>query len=244
MKQSLLSRLISSISPKKDGGSDEGYEDEQPSLRRTRLKRLAIVGAVLVGYSLFQFQTTGDVNWPNKLLQNMGADAGKYPTRPEAGWRKAAEAIDTLAAKREGQAPAEFQLTGRVVRIADGDTISVLDDASEQHKIRFYGIDAPEQDQPHGEAARNALVQWIENRNVGVVIIEEDDYGRTVGTVYWNNRNINLALVEEGHAWWYDHHAPLERHLQAAQDDAIANQKGLWANDKPIPPWDWRRGAR
>jgi endonuclease YncB( thermonuclease family) len=244
MKQTLLSRLASSIGMKnRRVGTDTEY-GAHPSRRITQLKRVAIVIVALAGFSLFQFKTTGEVSWLGSLLDGAGSDTANYPTRPEAGWRKAFDAVDSVAAKKEGQGPSGFQLTGRVVRIADGDTISVLDSENQQHKIRFYGIDAPEQGQPHGEAARDALVAWLENRDVGVVIIEKDDYGRTVGTVYLDNRNINLALVEEGHAWWYSYHAPRELHLKHAQEVAFINQKGLWSGASPIPPWDWRRKER
>ncbi len=47
-------------------------------------------------------------------------------------------------------------VSGRVVGISDGDTVTVLDADKKQHKIRINGIDAPEKRQPFGERSRLA----------------------------------------------------------------------------------------
>jgi endonuclease YncB( thermonuclease family) len=209
-----------------------------------KVQKIGMVIVLVVGYSLLEFVTTGAVNWPYKLVGRSAEEVGDYATRPEAGWRHAADAVDDLASKREGHRVSGVDLSGRVVRVADGDTISVLDSDNVQHKVRFFGIDAPERDQPHGDAARDALARMVEDRSVGVVIVQTDDYGRTVGTVYVDDRNINHALVEKGHAWWYRYYAPNERHLEAAEMTARLNSFGLWREENPIAPWDWRRGRR
>ena len=125
--------------------------------------------------------------------------------------------------------------------INHGDTLSVLDAANAQHKIRLYGIDTPERDQPHGKIAWSALSELVAGRSVGIVEVETDSYGRTVGTVYLGDQNVNLAMVEQGHAWWYRRHAQYERPLEAAEKQARREGLGLWADSNPIPPWEWRR---
>jgi endonuclease YncB( thermonuclease family) len=135
-------------------------------------------------------------------------------------------------------------LTGRVVRVADGDTVTILDRRNTQHKVRLYGIDSPERDQPYGKAAKNALVGLIDNRPVEVVVITKDSYGRTVGTLYRDGVNINEAMVAAGYAWWYQHFAPHERRLEEAEQRARAQRVGLWAEPQPMAPWDWRRRQR
>ena len=52
-------------------------------------------------------------------------------------------------------------LTGRVVAVADGDTVTVLDEHRTQHRIRLQGIDAPEKAQPFGERSRQHLAQRV-----------------------------------------------------------------------------------
>ena len=91
---------------------------------------------------------------------------------------------------------------------------------------------------------RRALAALVQEQTVGVVIVETDDYGRTVGTLYRGDTNINLAMVNDGHAWWYRYYAPHERNLEAAEKDARLNRRGLWRQDGPVPPWEWRRGRR
>ena len=128
--------------------------------------------------------------------------------------------------------------------MADGDTVSVLDEDNTQYKVRLFGIDTPEQDQAHGRAARQALVDLVDDRQVGIVVIETDDYGRKVGTLYYAGTNVNLAMVAGGHAWWYRHYAPHERQLAVAEREAREQGRGLWTKPDPVPPWDWRRGRR
>ncbi|MDX1733554.1 MAG: thermonuclease family protein [Halioglobus sp.] len=209
-----------------------------------KTKRLAVIIVVVLLYSGFEYLVTGAVNWPRKLLQQSTTSVGDYVTNPETGLGRAAEAVDKLGAAREGQSPEAFDIVGRVVRVADGDTISVLDANNKQHKVRFFGIDAPERDQPQGDAAQLALARLVEDRDVGVVVIETDDYGRSVGTVYRGNLNINQAMVKGGYAWWYRYHAPHERHLEAAEQGAREQARGVWSEANPVAPWDWRRGRR
>lgn len=209
-----------------------------------RSRGISLLLFALVLYSAWEFSTTGSISWPQRLFSESKESVGDYATRPEAGWRKAADAVNSLGEAREGQRPTDVDISGRVVRVADGDTISVLDRNNRQHKVRFFGIDAPERDQPHGAEAQEALRRLVDDQQVGVVIVETDDYGRTVGTVYRDDTNINHALVQGGHAWWYRYHAPHERHLEAAESAARRAGRGLWAADKPVAPWDWRRGRR
>ena len=72
-------------------------------------------------------------------------------------------------------------------------------------------------------------------------MVDTDRYGRTVGVIYHENQNINLVMVQHGHAWWYHKYAPYDRPLQAAESEAKGAQRGLWALPDPIPPWEWRR---
>lgn len=213
--------------------------------RNTGRNRKAVTTLVVVAlaYSTLEYARTGTVNWPGELFSTVAERVTGYAWREDAGWRKAADRIEELGGSREGDAP-DFDFEGRVVRVADGDTVSVLDASGAQHRVRLFGIDSPERDQPHGAEAGKALAARIKDRRVGVVVVEKDDYGRTVGTLYLGDANVNAVQVEEGNAWWYRYHAPHERHLEAAEQRARAARRGLWRDERPIPPWDWRRGRR
>ena len=212
--------------------------------RARRLRGLCVILALLLGASLAQYLTTGGLRWPGELVRSVTAIVQDSASSPRAGWRKVADALETAGAAREGDPVPAFDLAGRVVRVADGDTVSVLDATNTQHKVRLFGIDSPERDQPYGRSSQRALADLVANRRVGVVVAATDDYGRQVGTLYREDTNINLALVAGGHAWWYRHYAPHELHLAAAEAAAREQGLGLWADPHPVPPWDWRRGRR
>lgn len=199
---------------------------------------------VLLALSLFQYLNSGAVTWPGAAGRALLETLAEYAGRPEAGWRRAADAVGKVGAAREGEPAPDFDLTGRVVRVADGDTVSILDASNSQHKVRLFGIDTPEQNQPFGKAAKNALRDLVSQKTVGVVVVTTDSYGRTVGTLYHDAVNINVAMVASGYAWWYQHFAPYERKLAAAEQQAREQRLGLWSEPHPVPPWDWRRGQR
>jgi endonuclease YncB( thermonuclease family) len=135
------------------------------------------------------------------------------------------------------------QLRLRVVGVNDGDTLTGLDHAKTQYKIRLEAIDAPELGQPHGQAAKRALSSKVFGKDVVVIPKTIDRYGRTVGQVLIDGRNANLEMIEEGMAWHYEHYDDDER-LREAERGARAAQKGLWQDRNPEPPWDWRRQER
>ncbi len=78
-------------------------------------------------------------------------------------------------------------LTGKVVKITDGDTLYVLDANHKQHKIRLAGIDAPERKQAYGLASRKHLASIVAGKQVRVEYQKRDRYGRIVEKV-WVNR--------------------------------------------------------
>ena len=118
-------------------------------------------------------------------------------------------------------APAGSQtLTGRVVRIADGDTITVLDSSDTQHRIRLEGIDAPESHQAFGTQSKKNLSQMVFGKDVTVVYQKTDQYGRLVGKILLVGKDINLEQVKAGMAWHYKEYqreqTPEDRELYAA----------------------------
>lgn len=95
-------------------------------------------------------------------------------------------------------------LEGKVVRIADGDTLTLLTDSKTQIKVRLHGIDTPERKQPFGKGAKDALSAMVAGKRVRVEVTDKDRYGRTVGRIIGEgNRDINAELVRQGFAWWY-----------------------------------------
>lgn len=140
-------------------------------------------------------------------------------------------------------------ISGRVVHVADGDTITVLDAGKVQHKIRLAGIDAPEKAQAYGQRSRESLDELVAGRTVIVETTKKDRYGRSVGKILVNGRDINIEQIRRGMAWFYRHY---ERELSAsdqqsydrAEVEAKDYRRGLWADKNPTPPWDFRQKKR
>jgi endonuclease YncB( thermonuclease family) len=137
-------------------------------------------------------------------------------------------------------------LTGKVIKVADGDTITVLDNANTQHRIRLQGIDAPERKQAYGNASRQHLASLVAGKAVTVEWDKRDRYGRIVGFVLVDGQDANLEQLKAGMAWFYRYYqkelSPDKRTLYAqAEDKARVERVGLWRNKNPMPPWEWRR---
>lgn len=130
-------------------------------------------------------------------------------------------------------------ITGRVVSVHDGDTLTVLEGTT-QIKVRLAEIDAPELKQPFGTRAKFALASRVFARDVRVECAGKDRYGRVLGTVFLGQESVNLWLVRNGWAWRYEKYSKSEA-LKAAQDVAKNGKLGLWADPNPIPPWEWRK---
>lgn len=135
-------------------------------------------------------------------------------------------------------AAAEF--TGRVVRIADGDTVTVLTTDQQQVKVRLSQIDAPERSQPFGNRSRQSLAALVFDKTVRVVIEDTDRYGRTVGRLHADNLDINAEQVRRGMAWVYRQYSDDPALLELEQQARNA-RRGLWKDPSPIPPWQYRR---
>jgi len=108
---------------------------------------------------------------------------------------------------------AQLQITGRVDRVIDGDTIDILDSASTRFRIRLDGIDAPESNQQYGKESTKKLSVLTLGKDVRILSSGRDRYGRFIGRIYINNVDINLEMVKNGCAWHYK---------QYSKDEALA----------------------
>jgi endonuclease YncB( thermonuclease family) len=137
-------------------------------------------------------------------------------------------------------------LSGRVVKIADGDTLTVLDKSNRQHKIRLVGIDAPEHAQPFGTVSRRNLADLVFGKTVAVEWHKQDRYQRVLGKVLLNGQDVNLKQIKAGLAWYYKQYDKdlrrVDKQLYAeAQKAASLKGIGLWSDATPVAPWDFRR---
>ncbi len=134
-------------------------------------------------------------------------------------------------------------LTGTVVRVADGDTFTLLVDGNRQIRVRLHGIDCPERGQPYSRAATDHLKALLAKGNIRVTEMDTDRYGRTIGMVYAGGVNVNESLLANGLAW---HSSVFDQRPAWAELEALAREQqlGLWAERNPVAPWDWRKTRR
>lgn len=146
-------------------------------------------------------------------------------------------------------ASAQKWIEGRVVGVADGDTLTVLDSENKQHRIRCQGIDAPERAQDFGEAAKKRLSGMAFGKEAAVRYDKLDRYGRVVGKVLVDATDVCGEMVVSGLAWHYKQYEgeqkPAERAGYAeAEKRARGLGIGIWSQAVPVAPWDFRRLKR
>ena len=138
------------------------------------------------------------------------------------------------------------EITGRVVGVSDGDTITVLVDGHDSVKVRLVGIDAPEKAQPFGAVAKRNLSDHVFGKTVTVETTKKDRYGRVLGRVLVNGADVCLEQIRAGLAWHYKQYTKeqtVEDQVTYAKFEAEAKDRkvGLWSDDAPTPPWLWRK---
>jgi len=137
-------------------------------------------------------------------------------------------------------------IEGLVVGVADGDTITVLDQQKNTYKIRLQGIDAPEKKQAFGEKSKQSLHDLVHSKQVRIEYDKEDKYGRIVGKVTVEDVDVCLQQLVLGMAWHYKKY----QNEQSVSDRALYSDTelksqslklGLWTEDTPMPPWEFRK---
>jgi endonuclease YncB( thermonuclease family) len=134
-------------------------------------------------------------------------------------------------------------ITGKIVGVSDGDTVTLLTDENEQIKIRLAAIDCPEKKQDFGNKAKQFTSDFCFGKKVKVLTTGTDRNRRVIGFVYVKGRCLNKELLKAGLAWHYkkynndDEYAYLE-------NEARANKIGLWSMKNPVAPWLFRKSMK
>lgn len=132
---------------------------------------------------------------------------------------------------------ADFE--GQVVKVADGDTVTVLHNR-EQVRVRLGSIDAPEKRQAFGTRSQQHLSALVFGRTVRVVEDGKDRYGRTIGVLHVQGVNVNREMVRAGMAWAYTDYLN-DRLMPVLEIQARVSGTGLWRDPRPVAPWQFRR---
>lgn len=152
---------------------------------------------------------------------------------------------ERLLTKLKSNLPYSKELKGKVVSIADGDTVIIVvadnsTKSKKQYRIRLNDIDAPESKQAFGNKSKENLKNYIYQKDVVVKHESTDKYGRILGTIYYQGKDINLQQVKDGYAWVYRHYSKKQDYIKE-EEKARQERKGLWADKNPINPYDFRR---
>ncbi len=151
-------------------------------------------------------------------------------------------------------------LQGKVIKVADGDTVTIVDDSGKKHRIRLAGIDAPEKNQSYGDVSTQGLVELVSDKTVTIEYEKRDRYNRIVGKILVDppgdvfcmaldcvkKIDAGLKQIKTGLAWHYKYYqmeqSEEDRKLYSeAEREARIKQIGLWKDEEPMAPWEWRR---
>jgi endonuclease YncB( thermonuclease family) len=135
-------------------------------------------------------------------------------------------------------------ITGKVISVVDGDTITILDTNNQKLVIRLEGIDAPELNQEFGSRSKQSLSDLVNGKTVNVLGPKKDQYGLIVGKIALDSKDINFEQIDRGMAWFYRPYAkelaPEDaKAYERAELNAKEDKRGLWRNPNPMPPWQY-----
>ena len=208
-------------------------------------------GIITISIGVLYFAMAACVNYAHNALdsgqtptthpqmqQYMPEKLGNDPEHPIA------RLLDIDQCHTENWVPDTPEITFQVQRIIDGDTILAHTSENPDQRLRLWGIDAPESDQPHGTEATarlQALIptgKMVKARNMGT-----DKYERTLVVIGEDNElPVNWTMVFTGNAHHYDFgESEGDLCLTQAQKTAQASYMGLWLDENPITPHEWRK---
>lgn len=132
------------------------------------------------------------------------------------------------------------EIIGRVVGVADGDTLTILVNEHKQIKVHLAEIDAPEKAQPFGQRSKQSHSAMCFGKDAVLQKIDTDRYGRTVAKVYCAGVYANAEQIRVGLAWAYRKYLH-DQSLLDLENEARTAKRGLWIDSDPVPPWEYRK---
>lgn len=151
---------------------------------------------------------------------------------------------EPFASEIHSEGHEEQHISGRVVRITDGDTFEMLAAGNKKLRIRIHGIDAPEREQPFYRKSRDFLGSICFHKEVMIKVVEKDRWGRLVAHAFTpDGKSIGYQMVENGFAWHFTRYSR-DPNLKKLENSARSRKAGLWADKNPVAPWKWRRGSK
>jgi endonuclease YncB( thermonuclease family) len=134
-------------------------------------------------------------------------------------------------------------ITGKVIKVSDGDTFTLQVDKNTIYKVRINEIDCPEKKQAFGTKATKFTNDLIYGKYVKVEYDKFDRYGRILGTVKINNKNVSEELIKNGLAWHYYQYSK-SKYLSDLENEARLKKINIWSDKKSIAPWEYRKNKK
>ncbi|MCS4304931.1 thermonuclease family protein [Chryseobacterium sp. BIGb0232] len=136
------------------------------------------------------------------------------------------------------------QTSGKVIKISDGDTITVLLKGNTQKKLRLADVDCPESGQAFGKNAKQFTSGKVFGKTIKFTETSTDRYGRSIAKVYYDNdKYLSKELIKAGMGWWYFSYSK-DDSLGKIQEKAQQKKMGLWQDVHAIAPWEYRKMKR
>ena len=184
------------------------------------------------------------------IAANAGREAAGYSRKPPPDQETHRVDLERCTAEGLG-GRAHDPITGVVAGVVDGDTLKVTVDGIEM-RVRLWGIDAPEMDQPMGSSARDGLAVLAPAGSlITVYPLYMDQHGRIVGNVgpghTPSGRAANFTMVAHGLAYHYREPSAMNNScLIEAEKLARASRLGIWGNgpEGGTRPWEHRKNRR
>jgi micrococcal nuclease len=137
-----------------------------------------------------------------------------------------------------GRQAAGERFTARVVHVFDGDSM-IVERGGQRVDVRLHGVDAPEGGQAYGDASKRFLTDLVFGKSVAVEVRDIDPYNRRVSRLSLDGRDVGVEIIRAGAGWHYTRYSS-DQAYSAAEADARAARRGLWADASPTPPWTYR----
>ena len=136
----------------------------------------------------------------------------------------------------------QITLNAKVVGIKDGDTVVVLDSLNNQTTLRLAEVDTPEKSQAFGTKAKQFTSDQIYLKTIKYVVTDTDRYGRSIAMIYYDedNKYLSAEIIKAGMGWHYKRYST-SKELALLEDNAKKNKIGLWVDNNPIAPWEFRK---
>ena len=142
------------------------------------------------------------------------------------------------ALTRSQQLPKPFY--GKVIKIVDGDTYDILTSDYRTIRIRMNGIDAPEKKQAFGQKSKDYLGSLCFGKEVQIKPRNYDRNKRLIADSYTpDNKDLSREMVRAGYAWHFKKYSK-DKNLADDENHARSNRAGLWADNEPVAPWEFR----